>query len=157
MGSKKSWKRFDPKKENVLLILHEVQECNNEGKYISDSLLREIASYVSMPLSELESVVSFYSNFNREKRGDFQISVCDSLSCRISGSLDILSTLQEKLGLYINKKSSDGMIYLETVNCLGSCDTAPNIMVNGMLYKNMDEEKIVSLINLLREEASNVR
>jgi NADH:ubiquinone oxidoreductase subunit E len=91
--------------------------------------------------------------FSSKPKGKHLIRVCDSLPCRVCGSVDIYLYLQDKLGIRNGETTPDGMFSLEVVNCLGACSTAPNIMINDENYGNMVPEKIDSLLSSLKEGA----
>ena len=146
------WAKYAPRKDNILLILHEIQDAHREDNYIPDDDLAEVAKYLDLPLSEVDGIVTFYKMFSRKPRGRYVIRLCDSLSCRICGSLDLYHYLQQMLGIQKNGTSADGMFTLEIVNCLGCCGTAPNLMINDALYSSLTPEKVESLIQQLYQE-----
>jgi len=106
-------------------------------------------------MAQVYGVLSFYHMFSYSPRGKYVIRLCDSLSCRIVGSLDIYTYLRRELDLQRNKISDDGLFSLEIVNCLGSCHTAPNMMINEQLITNLTLEKVEATIQSLKEEAQN--
>jgi len=146
--------KYAPRKDNLLLILHEIQNRHREDHYITDEELAETAKYLGLPLSEVDGIVTFYTLFSRKPRGKYVIRLCDSLSCRIMGSLDLYYHLNKILGLSKGKSTKDGVFSLEIVNCLGCCDKAPNMLVNDTLYSGLDAPGVEDLINHLYKEAS---
>lgn len=145
--------RVEPRRENILSMFHEAQNTGSPHNFVTDEDLSRIARRLGVPLAEVEGVLSFYRHFAREPRGRFVIRVCDSLSCRIKGSLDVYGHLQQRLGIGRNETTGDGLFTIELVNCLGSCDTAPNMMVNDELYTHLDEERIDAVLDSLAESA----
>ena len=140
------------RREEILRLLHDAQNAEPSHNYVTSDKLAEIARTLDIPLAEAEGVVSFYRHFSRRPRGRYVIRVCDSLSCRITGSLDVYRYLRRRLGIKRGETTSDGMYTLEVVNCLGSCDTAPNFMVNDTLYTNLDETKTEAILGSLERE-----
>jgi NADH:ubiquinone oxidoreductase subunit E len=145
--------RAELRREQILSMFHEAQSTGSEHNFVTDEDLSRIARRLGVPLAEVEGVLSFYRHFAREPRGRFVIRVCDSLSCRIKGSLDVYGHLKERLGIGRNETTADGLYTIEIVNCLGSCDTAPNMMVNDTLYTNLDTERIDAVLDSLAESA----
>mgnify|MGYP006286620893 CR=1 FL=1 len=141
--------------EHILELFHEFQDRDSDHTYISPASVRQIAEHLDLSMAEVYGVLSFYHMFSHRPRGKYVIRLCDSLSCRIVGSLDIYAYLTEKLGLARNRVSEDGLFSLELVNCLGSCDSAPNMMVNDQLISNLTVDKVDSYITSLREEAAH--
>lgn len=149
MVSPEIWSKYPPRKDNILLIFHAIQDAHKEDNYIPDEDVAEVANYLDLPLSEVDGIVTFYKMFSRKPRGRYIIRLCDSLSCRICGSLDIYQYLQMMLGIQNHGTTADRMFSLEIVNCLGCCDTAPNLMINDTLYSAMTQDKVESVIRNL--------
>ena len=154
MNENKPWLKYEPRKDNLLLILHEVQEQYWEEQYVPRGIIAEIAEYLGMPVSEVDGITSFYTLFSVEPRGRIILRLCDSLSCRILGSLDIYHYISDTLGIKSGETTADGMFTLEVVNCLGSCDTAPNMLVNDRLFTKLTPEKLDELFAKLRKEVA---
>ncbi|AEJ60918.1 NADH-quinone oxidoreductase, E subunit [Spirochaeta thermophila DSM 6578] len=141
------WKAYPPRRDNLLLILHDIQD-HNPRNYLPDEEVEEVARYLGIPVSELDGIISFYSMFSRRPRGRYVIRMCDSLACRLAGSLDLYFALQEGLGIKRGQTTPDGLFTVELVNCLGCCDKGPSLMVNDELHTRMTREKL----DLLLEE-----
>lgn len=138
------------RREELLRLLHEAQEATPEENYITDAQEAEVAKRLGIPLAEAEGVTSFYRHFARAPRGRYVIRLCDSLTCRITGSLSLYHELRRLLGIRRGETTQDGLFTLEVVNCLGSCDRAPNLMINDELYTQIDEERLGEILDELR-------
>lgn len=136
------WTAFAPKRENILAMLHAVQSADAEASHVSTESLASVAKYVGIPLAELEGIASFYGAYSRTPRGRHVIRLCDSLSCRVCGSVDVYRHLSELLGVADGETTADGRFTLEVVNCLGSCDTAPNLMIDDTLVPNVTPDSL---------------
>lgn len=147
MSSSEPWTRFEPRRENIIKMLHAAQEEAGARSSVDDETLARIAEYLDIPLAEVAGVVSFYQAFSRRPRGRHVVRVCDSLSCRIGGSIGVYDRLRERLGVGRNETTPDGEFTLEIVNCLGSCDTAPNVMVDDRLYEGVTPEQVDELLD----------
>mgnify|MGYP006279281515 CR=1 FL=1 len=147
MHATEPWTRFEPRRENIIKMLHAAQEHPDAASSVSDEALARIAEYLDIPLAEAAGVVSFYQSFSRRPRGRHVVRVCDSLSCRIRGSVGVYDRLRERLGVGRNETTPDGEFTLEIVNCLGSCDTAPNVMIDDRLYERVTPEQVDELLD----------
>ncbi|MFW5742620.1 MAG: NAD(P)H-dependent oxidoreductase subunit E [Spirochaetota bacterium] len=147
MHASEPWARFEPRRENIIKMLHAAQEEAGACSSVSDEALARIAEYLDIPLAEAAGVVSFYQSFSRRPRGRHVVRVCDSLSCRIGGSIGVYDRLCERLGVGRNGTTPDGEFTLEIVNCLGSCDTAPNVMIDDRLYERVTPEHVDELLD----------
>lgn len=150
MTRSKPWEAFEPRRENILKMFHAAQQRPGSASSVDDEDLASIAEYLRISLAEASGVLSFYQAFSRKPRGRHVIRVCDSLSCRITGSLEVYHELRERLGVGRNQTTSDSEFTLEVVNCLGSCDTAPNVMVDDRLYTNVSRDDVSEILNEVR-------
>jgi len=138
--------------ENVLLILHEFQN-SNPHQYLSDDDLAMIARYLNMPYSAVYGVASYYTMFSLTPRGKHIISVCNSPVCQMVDSKDIPATLRSYLGIDVGATTADGVFTLETTECLGQCDTAPGMSVDGVFYGNLTARKIKHILKDYQNQA----
>ncbi|MCR4428050.1 MAG: NAD(P)H-dependent oxidoreductase subunit E [Caldiserica bacterium] len=144
-------KRFEPKRENILSLLHALQRSNPQN-YLEEDDLKLVSSYLSLPLSFVISVATFYSMFSLKPRGKYIIRVCESPPCHLMGSGSLVDALKDLLRIEVGQTTPDGLFTLELSSCLGVCGVAPALMVNEEVYGNLTPEKVRSLINDLRRE-----
>ena len=106
--------------------------------------------------ARIYSIATFYENFSLEPKGKYVIKICDGTACHVRKSIPILEKLRSELGLSASKKTTDDLNFtVETVSCLGACGLAPVITVNDVVHGEMTPEKIVALLNGLKEEIKN--
>jgi len=106
--------------------------------------------------ARIYSIATFYENFSLEPKGKYVIKVCDGTACHVRKSIPILDKLRSELGLSVGKKTTDDLNFtVETVSCLGACGLAPVITVNDVVYPEMTPDKVVELLNKLKEEIKN--
>ena len=138
-------KRYKPELSNLLNILHEVQN-NSENNYISEEDVKVIAEYLNTTMAAIQGVVEYYSMFSNSKRGKYIIRLCKSPICRMFGAQDLLLHLQARLGIHVGETDDREIFTLELSECLGHCDKAPVMMINGDLHHSLDNEKIDRII-----------
>ena len=127
----------------VLPLLHCVQD---EQGYVTEADAAAIADYIGMPAIQVIEALTWYTMFDREPQGRYVIKVCRNIACSLRGSEQVLAHLQERLGIGVGETTADGRFTLKTAECLGSCGTAPVVMVNDAYHENMSAEKIDALI-----------
>jgi NADH-quinone oxidoreductase subunit E len=110
--------------------------------WVSDENLRDIAQHIGMSPTDLDSIATFYNLIYRRPVGRHVISVCDSVSCWIMGCEQIREHLQQRLGIEPGETTADNRFTLLPTVCLGCCDRAPALMVNGELHTDLDPRKI---------------
>ena len=143
-------KRHGYKQVDIIAILQEIQEVYH---YLPREVFPVLADNLKMGEAQIYSIATFYENFSLEPKGKYVIKVCDGTACHVRKSIPILEKLREELGLADGKKTTDdGNFTVETVSCLGACGLAPVITVNDVVHPAMTPEKVVELLNKLKEE-----
>ena len=97
-----------------------------------------ISNELGISVSRINGVVTFYSQFSLEPKGEHVISVCMGTACYVRGSQDILNALANDLGLKVGSTSEDYKFTLEATRCIGACGLAPVFTVNEEVYGNVD-------------------
>ena len=131
-----------PKREAVSIDALKIVQ-KHRG-WVSDESLRDIAEHIGMSPTDLDSIATFYNLIYRRPVGRHVISVCDSVSCWIMGCEQIRKHLQQHLGVGLGETTPDNRFTLLPTVCLGCCDRAPALMVDGDLYTDLDPKKIDS-------------
>ena len=138
-------------KEKILLnILHEVQD--REG-YLSEKNLREISEKYDVPISKLYSVVTFYTMLKIQKQGKYIIELCGSPSCVLNKSREIEKFLEKELKIEIGETSEDKLFSVYKTSCIGCCDEAPAMLINGEPYTKLTVERVREILAGLRKNA----
>ncbi len=110
--------------------------------WVSDEHLKDVAALLEMSAEELDGVATFYNLIFRKPVGKHVILVCDSVSCWVMGYNKIRDHLAARLGIDLGQTSADGKFTLLPIVCLGACDHAPVMMVDGTLYRDLDSNRI---------------
>jgi len=127
----------------VLPCLHRIQQ---EQGHVSPQDVDDLVEYLGVPRVQIEEVLSFYSMFRSRPSGRWQLAVCRNVSCSMRGAERLLAHLQQKLGVAPGETTPDGRITLETVECLGSCGTAPVVVLNGEYRESMSVATLDALL-----------
>lgn len=115
-------------------------------RFVSDQAIRDVAAVLGMTEAELDGVATLYPFIFRRPVGRHIILVCDSVSCWIMGYEAILEYLRERLGIGFGETTEDGKFTLLPVSCIGACDHAPAMMVDGRLYGDLDRQRIDEIL-----------
>lgn len=138
-------KKYEPSLDNILYILHDLQD-NNPQHYISKEDIEACAGFLKVPYSYVHGVVTFYSMFSLTPRGRYIIRLCESPPCHLMGSESLLEYLKKKLKIDIGGTTLDGLFTLELTSCLGICGVAPAMMINDEMIGNLTPEKIDAVL-----------
>jgi len=139
--------KYPKSRENLISILQEVQA---EYGYLSRESINTISGYLNLPSSKIFGVATFYNQFKLNAPGRIQISICRGTACHVKGSLNLLDSCRQILGIEVGQTTKDGLLSLETVACLGCCSIAPAMMVNGRFFGRLDKKRLESLIETWR-------
>ena len=143
-------KKHDYKQVDIIPILQEIQEFYH---YLPREVFTILSKELKMGEARIYSIATFYENFSLEPKGKYVIKICDGTACHVRKSIPILEKLRSELGLSESKKTTDDLNFtVETVSCLGACGLAPVITVNDVVHPAMTPDKVVELLNKLKEE-----
>ena len=130
----------------VLPCLRRIQE---ERGYVADADIEELAVFLGVPAIQIEEVLSFYTQFRRRPIGRWHLQVCRNVSCSMRGAEGLLAHLERRLGVGPGGTTADGRFTLSTVECLGSCGTAPAMMLNDRYVENLSPDAVDQLLQEL--------
>ncbi len=134
---------YKDREGNLIQILHLAQGIYG---YLSLELQQFIAAKLDLPLSKVYGVTTFYSFFSTKPRGEYTIKVCLGTACYVRGGKKILEKLKDILDIEIGETTSDGKFTLEVMRCIGACGLAPAITINDQVFKQVNPDKLQSLI-----------
>ncbi len=137
-------------KSALIPILH-LAQAEFDG-WLSPEVMDYVASILKIQAVEVYEVASFYSMFNLKKRGKCLIEVCRTSSCWLMGAEDIVNHIGNRLGIKDGETTADGMFTLKTVECLGSCGTAPMMQVGKDYHENLTFESVDKLLDKFKAE-----
>ncbi len=137
--------RYPTKRAVVLPALHIVQE---HLRCVPNEAIVELAELLDLAPAEVHDTMSFYGFFRSadDPLGRHRVWVCRSISCAIRDGEKILDSLCQKLGVRPGGTTPDGRITVEFAECLGGCDFAPCLLLDGLLHKNLTEDRLVELV-----------
>ena len=151
MITKEIVEKYGNKKENLLQILHDVQNQNPDNCICKEDI-DELSKGMKIPVSEIKGTASFYTMFSFTPRGKYVIRVCESPPCHLLGAQTIFEAIESKLGVKAGETTNDGLFTLEGTSCLGVCGVAPAMMINEEVYGNLDKEKISKILSLIQNK-----
>jgi NADH-quinone oxidoreductase subunit E len=143
-------KRYpEGKQKSALLPVLHLAQAEFDG-WLSVPVMEYVASLLSIHPIEVYEVASFYTMYNLEPVGKCLIEVCHTGPCWLRGADDIVDHIEKKLGIKKGETTSDGMFTLKTVECLGSCGTAPMLQCGAEYYEDLTTNKVDTLLEKLK-------
>jgi NADH-quinone oxidoreductase subunit E len=136
-----------PNKRGALLgALHTAQ---GEEGWISPEKIRALAELFEIAPIEILEVISFYNMFHDRPAARHQVYVCTNLPCSLRGARQLLSALEDHLGVEAGEATADGRISLGHEECLGACAWAPMLRIGDTYHENLDAEKAKQILDSL--------
>ena len=127
----------------LIPVLHQAQEIYG---YLPIEVQTMIADGLSVPLAEVYGVVTFYTQFSLNPKGEYKIGVCLGTACYVKGSGDILEKFKELLGIDVDGCTSDGKFSLEATRCIGACGLAPVFTINEDVYGRITADDVPGIL-----------
>jgi len=123
-----------------------LQSVQDKWGYIPPETIEPVARAMGVFPSQVQGVVTFYSQFYTAPRGRNIIRICRGTACHVRGSGTILKIVKQQLGVEEGGTTPDYNFTLETVACLGACFLAPTMLVNHDYYGRLAPSRVMSII-----------
>ena len=112
--------------------------------YVSEDALSALAKHAGVSDAALYDAASFYSMLRFEKPAQTEIRVCRGTACHSGGNAELAAALEAATGVKLGE--SNETYSLGWVECLGQCQSAPNLLINGKLFQNVDAASVPTLL-----------
>lgn len=127
----------------LIPVLHKAQEIYG---YLPIEVQTKIADGLGVPLAEVYGVVTFYTQFSLNPKGEYKIGVCLGTACYVKGSGSILEKIKEIIGIDVDGCTPDGKFSLEATRCIGACGLAPVFTVNEDVYGRITADDVPGIL-----------
>ncbi len=146
------------KRSAVMPLLYLAQR---EEGYVNKEAMQEIGKLLDITETEVASIVGFYTLYHDKKAGKYRMQVCTDLPCALRGAEQFMDSLCANLGIKVGETTPDGVVTLESVTCLASCDKAPMFQIQGPdgieYHEDMTVDKTLELIEALKKSGAEVK
>jgi len=131
----------------LLTILRQAQKKHG---YLSEEVLKKISTDTGFPISRIYGVATFYSMLHTVPVGENIIYICNSPSCHVNGSMNLIEFLEKELNIKPGETTEDKKFSLFIHECIGCCNRAPAMLMNGKVYDSLTEKKLKTIIEKAR-------
>lgn len=132
----------------LIPVLHEIQ---NFLGYLPRWVQSMVSDAMNIPLSEVNSIISFYTLFSEKPKGRYSIGVCKGTACYVRGSNKIIEKLEEILGIEAGDTTPDGKFSIEVLRCVGACGLGPVMTINEEVYTRVKADKVKEIIQAINQ------
>lgn len=129
--------------DSLLEVLSAAQQAFG---FLSEDRLIYIANLLSVPLSRVYGVATFYHLFTFEPQGDHNCIICTGTACHVKGSDVLVHRLAEEFSVEPGGTTEDRRFSLTTARCLGSCGLAPVAVLDGEVLGKQDLQPLIKRI-----------
>ena len=144
------------RQKSALLPLLHLAQADTDG-WLSVPVMDRVAEILNIKPIEVYEVATFYSMFHTKPVGKCLIEVCRTSSCWMRGAYDIVTHIEKRLGIQDGETTPDGKFTLRTVECLGSCGTAPMLQIGEHFHENLTLEKVDHILEQHKEVKEHSR
>lgn len=138
-------KRFQYAKDALLEVLNAAQETFG---FLSEDLLVYVSNQLRVPLSQVYGVATFYNLLSLTPLGERRCLICTDPACAIAGGEAVLDAACRHAGIdQPGQTSADGKVSVHRATCLGLCDQAPAVLMNGVAYTHLSAGEIGALFD----------
>ena len=131
---------------SIMPILQKAQDVYG---YLPIEVQQIISDATGISMSEIYGIVSFYSQFVLNPKGEIAISVCMGTACYVKGAGEILDRISSIIDIKAGETSADGKFSLDATRCIGACGLAPVFLVNDDVYGRI--EKVEDVDEILKK------
>ena len=140
--------KFPPEHKRSALIQAIIAAQHQNGGWVSKDMIEAVADYLDLPPVWAFEVASFYSMIDQKPVGRHKVNVCTNISCWLNGAEDMVSHIEQKLGVKLGETTADDRITLVVEEeCIAACCGAPAMVVDGHYHENLDTDKIDKILD----------
>ncbi|HEX76275.1 MAG TPA: NAD(P)H-dependent oxidoreductase subunit E [Dehalococcoidia bacterium] len=131
---------------NKGMLVAILQDIQDEYNYLPQKVLSQVSEGLSIPLTRVYSVATFFKAFSLKPRGRHLVNVCLGTACHVRGATRILEAIEREMGIKPDETTEDLKYTLKTVNCVGACALGPIVIVDGEYSGEMKMDKVKPLL-----------
>ena len=128
------------------VLLKKLEREQEKNGFVSEASLKKISRETKIPISRVYATASFYAHIHLSKQGKYIIEICNSPSCYLNSSIDLIKFIEKELKIKSGQTSRNGKFSLHICSCIGCCDKAPAMMINKKVYGNLTKEKVIEIL-----------
>jgi NADH:ubiquinone oxidoreductase subunit E len=111
--------------------------------WCSPEAIEQVACVMGVTPAELDAVVTFYDMLETEPVGATSVYVCTNISCSLRGADALYDAIREAA-------DDDAAFNVRAFECLGACDIAPMVSVDGVYVGPLGIEDVPRLLEDVR-------
>jgi NADH:ubiquinone oxidoreductase subunit E len=142
-------KRYE---EDVGMLIPMMQDLQAERGYLPADHLRDLSRRLSVPLSRIYAVATFYASFRLVPKGQHDVTLCLGTVCYLKGAGQICDAIREEFRVEPGSTTRDRLFTFQTVNCVGACAVAPVMLVDGEYHESLTVDSALEVLHGLPQD-----
>lgn len=138
-------------KDHKGALMQVLQEAQGIFGYLPLDVQKIVAFGLGVSVAEVYGVVTFYSFFSLDPKGEYEVSVCLGTACYVKGSNAILEKIEKTLGVKAGQCTADRKFSINACRCVGACGLAPVITINEDVYGRLEPDEIPAILAKYKE------
>ena len=115
--------------------------------WISPEVEAGVADYLEVSDSHIRGLLTFYAMYNTKPAGRHEVWVCRTLTCWLRGAAKLRETACANAGITKpGEVGDDGKFLVKNMECLGLCEVAPAVFIDGEPHVHVTPEKLTELM-----------
>ncbi len=136
-------KQFNHQSGELINVLHKAQELFG---YLPAEVQEVVAKELKVSLAHVYGVVTFYSFFSMQPKGEYPIAICLGTACYVRGAEKVLDEFKKHLKIGVGESTPDGKFSLACLRCVGACGLAPVVMIGAKTYGRLAPEMVKDIL-----------
>lgn len=127
-------------------LLVQLKEAQSKSGYLSRETMVELAESLSLSVSDVYGVATFYSFLSTKPLGRNVIRICQSIPCFLKNAQTIIESVAKEISIEPGETTADRRFSFQLTNCIGLCDKAPAMMINDDVHGDLTPAKIATIL-----------
>ncbi len=137
------------------MLIPMMQDLQAECGYLPEEHLRCLAGQLSVPLSRIYAVATFYALFRLAPKGAHEVTLCMGTVCYLKGAPSIAEAISREFRVEPGGTTRDRLFTFQAVNCMGACAVAPVMVVDGKYYNGVTPAAALEILyGLAKDKAT---
>ena len=130
-------------KGELIKVLHKAQGIFG---YLPKEVQIFVAKQLKVSTAKVYGVVTFYSYFTEEPKGEHDIAICLGTACYVRGAEKIADAFKKELGIGVGETTADGKFSITGLRCIGACGLAPVVTIGEKTYGRLTADMVKGIV-----------
>lgn len=130
-------------KGELIKVLHKAQGIFG---FLPQEVQIHVAKKLKTSTAKVFGVVSFYSFFTMEPKGEYDVCICLGTACYVRGAEKVAEAFSKELGIGVGETTADGKFSITGLRCIGACGLAPVVTIGEKTYGRLTADMVKGIL-----------